>query len=224
MSKLIRKQHGWALTLALRLLCSMPARAIAQPAAEILVTTTNGSSPAGDCLCSYFEAIQNSNADADVTDGDCQAGTGPNDVIFVPANASPYGTGGPIITDAVIIVGGGIDRTVLQSTRNGAVALLQGQTTGVTMIGLTIDGFQAEFANGITNNNSTIGAVTLSSVRLTRLDQAIGLSGVGSPLFIENSTIDNNLANPSILGYAILARGGMTMVNSTVSGNQNGME
>ena len=97
------------------------------PGVVIVVTTTNPAANPGDGFCSLIEAINNANADADTSGGDCPAGSGPDTVHLAAAatyalatvnNSTDGDNGLPSITSVIEVTGNGsiIERSLAGGT------------------------------------------------------------------------------------------------------------
>src|SRR5215472_11952215 len=71
-----------ALLILLPLTVAAPVLTRLEAAQQIIVNTTVDESTSADGLCSLREALNNANAKADTTSGDCVAGTGTDTITF----------------------------------------------------------------------------------------------------------------------------------------------
>ena len=197
-------------------------------AATIIVTAT-ADTVATDTFCTLREAINNLNAGADTTGGDCIAGDGINDTINVPAGTYTItGAAGDDanlsgdfdIAKAVTITGAGQTLTFIDG---GAIDQVFDVTiiVPVTFDGVTIQngnnpnlGPYPYFAGGIT----ALGAVTVTNSTITS-NMGVGGGGIvgRSAVTLTNSSVSGNTAGQFFGG--IYADSTVSLNNSTVSGN-----
>ena len=148
-------------------------------AATIIVTAT-ADTVATDTFCTLREAINNLNAGAETTGGDCIAGDGVNDTINVPAGTYTItGAAGDDanlsgdfnIAKAVTITGAGATATIIQAGTSGYPNIANGidrvfhiaSNVPVTFDGVTIQNGNSLFSSGgihsqgdVTLSNSTV--------------------------------------------------------------------
>jgi len=191
---------GRAVGVAIALLVCLPAAAAAD---TYTVTRTDDPAPGG-CLpadCSLREAIEAANATTSV-----------DDLILVPASATPYAVEASRldIEDQTEVRGAGANQTVLQS--DGQSVVIEAGVLGVVLDGLTITGGEG----GIQNN----GGLTLirSSVENNTSSSAGGGIQSNGPLTIESSFIGLNRSGGGA-GGGIQANASLTIVNSSIVGN-----
>lgn len=165
-------------------------------AATITVNSLADATVAGNGQCTLREALNNANANADTTGGDCAAGTG-TDTISLP------------LTGTIVL--GGTQLSITDS------AVIQGPAAGT----LTIDGNGASRIFYIYNNAALLD-VTISRLTLTGGTSASGsaVSEKGENLTLSNVTIT---ANTSGRGAVALPAGGtLNIQSSVISGNTGG--
>lgn len=205
-------------------------------AAQIDVDTNVPDRNIGDGACSLIEAIDNANADADLSGGDCAAGSGadtielaPNSVHTLTAvdNASYGATGLPVITSELTIAGN--DATIQRDPAAPAFRILAVGTYGsngtATLQSTTVSGGQAGTRSGggvhvgFGFNRLTVEGSTLTGNRAANGGAIQSQSGV-SRVDISDSTLSNNVATGD--GGAVQARGTLSIVRSTLAGNSAG--
>ena len=188
-----------ALLVAIALLVCLPAGAAAD---TYTVTRSDDPAPSG-CLpadCSLREALEAANATTTV-----------DDVVIVPASATPYAveTKWLEIEDEAEVLGAGAGQAIVQGDGNSAVVEVGAP---VVLSGLTITGGEG----GIQNN----GELTLVRVSVENNTATAAGGGIQSngPLTIESSFIGFNRGGGGA-GGGIQANEDLTVVNSTIAGN-----
>ena len=133
----------------------------------ITVNTDADNTTAGDTFCTLREAINNANADADTTSGDCVAGSGVDEIVFAGNyTITLAGIELPALTTELTITGNGAANTIIQanaSPNTATYGVFEVVITGnVTLDGLTVQnggGIDAR-GGGIFNN---VGTLTITN-------------------------------------------------------------
>ncbi|HYQ78573.1 MAG TPA: right-handed parallel beta-helix repeat-containing protein [Solirubrobacterales bacterium] len=161
-----------------------------------------GACEPGDC--SLREAVTASNNSEAV-----------DDVIVIPASASPYVTNyeelALPVNDEVTIRGAGANVVAIEGdAKNGLILIAPGRA-------VTIEGVTIRNSNGAIQNG---GDLTLRGVSIEHNEREAAGGGIqtNGPLRIESSYLGFNGTNGNS-GGAIQANGDVTIVNSTVVGN-----
>ncbi|MBZ0090444.1 MAG: hypothetical protein K8H90_08715, partial [Thermoanaerobaculia bacterium] len=201
---------------------------------------------ASDGQCSLREAIHNANADSQVDNADCPAGSGADTIVLASggqyvisdADVDNDHNGLPVVTTEIVVEGNGatIERNsnfscILDDNRTAAeFRLLEvGELGDLTLGDLTLRGGCAD-GSGPSNDGGAIrvhsGNLTLTRVLVEQnsaLDKSGGLdtSGGLSSISIVDSTFR---ANHGGGGAGAIGHGGgtMTIDGSTISGNTSG--
>jgi CSLREA domain-containing protein len=184
----------------------------------ITVNTLLDSSVASDGLCSLREAINNANAIADTTGGDCVAGTGNDTITFSVSGKIAVASTLPSIANTVELDGTGQTIAIDGGGANPIFVNSSGALT--TLNNLTI-------SNGVTSGN---GGGVLNNGNLTVTNSTfLGNSGfTGGAIFnsdvgvlsVTNCTFSGNIGT-SGGGGAIFTNNGGTISSSTFSTNSS---
>jgi CSLREA domain-containing protein len=168
-------------------------------AASITVNSNADNATGGNAQCTLREALNNANANADTTGGDCVAGSGADTIQFSLPNPSTITLGGTqlSVTDSVTISG------------PGAAAL-------------TISGNNASRIFYVYNNSQAL-AVTVSGLTLTQGTDPIGaaLSSKGEDVTLSSVTASGNTGDAISVTSGVVS-GSLTLTNSTVTGTTAG--
>jgi CSLREA domain-containing protein len=162
-------------------------------AAGIVVNTTSDNSSAGDGQCSLREAIKNTNADKDISLGDCAAGTGNDTITFSVSGTLTLAKVLPTVKMPLSIQGPG---PVLDGGGDHSILIVNAPSGAVTVKSLN---FQNAVCNSSRNGG---GAIT----NLTRLR-------------IYGGVFSNNDANNCDGGGAIRNEGVLRLYGVQFSGN-----
>src|ERR1700735_4353367 len=184
------------------------------------ITVNNLTDPAsttGNHFCTLREAINNANAVADTSGGDCAAGTGNDTISFGVSGTITLGTNGalPAIVNDRTIDGSGQSITVDGANSFEVLSVNSGATLGLNSLTIAHgntsgDGGGIENAGTLTVNNSTFAN--------NSAEDGGGIINFGGTLTITESTFSSNSASDA--GGGILNDGGTLIVtNSTFSGN-----
>jgi hypothetical protein len=192
-------------------------------------------------LCTLREAIKNANADGDTTQGDCEAGTGEDQITFAAGvTAIVLGSPLPPVTDAdgLTIEGAGI---VTVSGNNQHRPFRVDMTGSLTLNGLTVteglaDNEAVQPINGggilnfgtlvlndslVTNNASNANGAGIYS------DGEASVGGTNGDVTLNNSTVSNNRAGVDGSGNGggiyMVDGGTLTLDHSRVTGNLAGV-
>ncbi len=202
-------------------------------AATINVNSTTDNTTAGDGTCTLREAINNANADADTTGGDCAAGSGADTIsllagtytltiVSTDEDANADGdldiTGGSDLT----IQGAGAATTIIDgngSVTNGRVLHITISDITVSIDGVTIqNGNMGDWGGGIYNHGSHLNVANSIISGNQASHHGGGIFNFGGTATISNSTISGN--QTIHYGGGIDNSGAVTITNSTISGNQ----
>jgi CSLREA domain-containing protein len=170
-----------------------PIRTALQAAAgPIIVNTTLDETTSGDGLCSLREAINNANAKADTTSGDCIAGTGTDAINFSVSGTITLGSGLPAIqntltidgTGQAITVDGGNNSFDLVTVNSGGTLNLSDLTAArgspAAFNSGTLTVANAVFTGGGANGNDVIinqNTMTVAGSSFSSNGEAIGSGG-----------------------------------------------
>jgi CSLREA domain-containing protein len=206
-------------------------------------TLTDPGSP-GDGLCSLREAINNANAMADTSTGDCAAGTGNDTIAFSVSGTIALGSGSLSIQHVVeidgtgqtiTIDGGGANRIFLNfsgaltlnnlTIANGATTANGGGVFNSGTLAVTNSTFLGNTAGaGGAIFNSTTGAMTVTNCTFS------GNTGTGGGAIhsdhtgtVTSSTFSNNSAGIAGSGAAILANNTALQVTNSILANSTGL-
>ena len=175
-------------------------------AADTYTVTRNDDPIPGPCEpgdCSLREALMAANATTAV-----------DDVVVVPASASPYLVQYEMaylsITDEVEVRGAGADKTIVEG--DGKESIFGTFSDKSTLSGLTITGGQAAIQNS--------GVLVVRDVSIEGNEWNGGTAGILSngPVTVESSFLGFNRTNSATSGV-IFANGPVTVINSTVAQN-----
>ncbi|MEZ4705573.1 MAG: choice-of-anchor Q domain-containing protein [Caldilineaceae bacterium] len=183
-------------------------------AAGITVDST-ADTVASDGVCTLREALNNANADADTTGGDCAAGLGDDTITFGVSGTIALGGILTVQNNGKLIIDGG-DAITVDGNRsvNGLFVVEAG--ADVTFAGLTLTNGR----RGIVNNGGavTVNHSTIANNAASSGDSGAGISSVNGVLIVRDSTLRNNTTY--FFGGGIYVDGGSaTIINSTFSGN-----
>jgi CSLREA domain-containing protein len=196
-------------------------------AAGIIVNSPADNTTAGDDLCTLREAINNANADADTTSGDCVGGSGVDIITFAANYTITLTSELPSVTTNITITGNGAANTIIQNgvaPQTGILRVLNIANTGtLTLQNLTVanggcggscsvDGLSG---GGILNQGTL--NITNSTISGHRANGGGGIKNEGT-LTVTNSSFFDNRANVGD-GGAIVNVGTVTIIGSTFSGN-----
>ena len=131
----------------MRRLCSpSPARksSCRQAGQAIVVNITSDESTAGDGRCSLREALNNANAIADTTGGDCVAGTGSDTISFSVSGTISLGSVLPAVQNTLTIDGSGQSVTVDAGAMFGVFNVDLGATFNVNNLTIANGNFAGD--------------------------------------------------------------------------------
>ncbi|MEP7341449.1 MAG: choice-of-anchor Q domain-containing protein [Acidobacteriota bacterium] len=182
------------------------------PTVTITVNSLADTATAGDGQCTLREAINNANAAAQTTGGDCAAGALSNTINFSVTGTINLTGGLPSINSNVTINGPGPGLlTVRRSTgEDYSVFTLNTINNGsaASIVGLTITNGRG----GVSNH----GSLTIANCAISG-NSGSGVSSTLGSLVITNSTISGNTS--SFGGGLHLDSTQTTLTNCTISGN-----
>ena len=221
--------RGFALLAALALALSLALAGPAHAATLTVNSLDDGSTSANDGKCTLREAITSANTDtaSGTAAGECAAGSGA-DVIDVGVTGTLNLVAAlPALSTNIEIDGPGADQ--LTVTRPYTAALfgifnVTGDTTVVTISGITITNGAMQLGGGIANNGGTL-TVTDSTISGNYANFGGGIVNLRGTLTVIRSTIrDNSVSGDGGNGGGGIAsetsgRGQTTITNSTISGN-----
>ena len=210
------------------------------PAATIIVDTIDPAVNTGDGMCSLIEAINNANADADTSNGDCLPGSGPDTVTLAASatytltavdNSTAGANGLPVITSTVTISGQGstIARSTAESTPSFRI-LFVGSNGDLTLDHLTVrNGYSAgQHGGGIFNqggsltlNNSHVSDNTVEDAEGGGIYNDSGAVSLFNSIVSYNSTVEISTAQDSgaIANKALTGDATVTVVSSQLISN-----
>jgi CSLREA domain-containing protein len=207
--------------LALALACALPGGA---GAAELVVTTLNDDTTAGDGQCTLREAIVAANGNADFQD--C-AGSGPygaDTISFALSGTLTLGSQLPDVTDANGLTVDGAGQAVTVSGGGNVGVLAVGGGASLTLQNLAVaDGTGAADCGGTSCGGALVnlagGTLRLSgaSVSGSRADDGGAIWNSGA-LFVTDSTLEGNLAENGA-GGAVFTAGQAEVTGSTLADN-----
>jgi CSLREA domain-containing protein len=188
---------------------------------------------AGNKACTLREAIQNANANSDVTNGDCVSGTRGNDlIIFTVSGYIIIGRALPTIADDLTINGphNGVGITV---DGNGKVNAFTVTSATLTLDAINIVNTQGVQGGAINNNRGTINVSRMrfsfnrANVNGGAIFNSTGNVSVTASTFTDNWTSLNGGAIHSLNGTLTVSNSTFTRNDapfggggiSTVSGN-----
>jgi CSLREA domain-containing protein len=196
-------------------------------AANFVVNSLSDNFIASDKKCTLREAILNANADADLTFGDCVAGSGVDNITFSVTGNIVLSSILPQITDA--------DRLTIDG--QGKITLNGNQKVGILDVsdavlvlnnlnmvgGFGFNGYGGDGGGGALHNFGGSVTVNNSSISGNRTFSTYGASGGAilsfyGTLTINNSSFAGNSANSVGGGIAIFSSSA-TVNNCTFSGN-----
>jgi hypothetical protein len=219
-------------------------------AAATLNVAAGAVAVANDGICSLREAIKNANANAQVDNTDCPAGSGTDTLQLAAAStytlldADPDDplNGLPTITSTMIVAGNGA--TIARSSgltcfldgtlQAGEFRLLNINPTGnLTLSDLSLrNGCVDTNGNGYGGAIRATGPLTLAQVVVDGNRAARGAGGIevrrvtlmgNVPLSISDSTLSNNFAAESGGAIGTAANTSTTITSSTIVGNTAGI-
>lgn len=219
----VRFGAAWLIVLGVLEPTTTPALVV--EAASLIVTTTADPNPSGDGLCSLREAIYNANADLDITNGDCAAGSGADIITFsvtgiisltqVPATLTHAL---PTITTPVTLIGPGAANLTIRVHANSVGVFAVGPGGTFTLSGLRVaDGLTTGMGGGIFNDGGTVTVADsiFHNNRASNHGGAIYSNGV---LTVSGMTFTGN--NTDANGGGIYSTGLLIVNNSTFTLNQ----
>jgi uncharacterized repeat protein (TIGR01451 family)/CSLREA domain-containing protein len=226
-----RRRGTWRLGLAVAVMLAVViGTAAAKPAHAVatLTVSTTSDDAVTDGQCSLREAINNANANADTTGGDCVAGSAGADTIDISSLSGTITLGGdlPTISDDLRITGAGASTLVIDAHQNAAHVFSVGGGVTATLTGLTMTGASnpggagGAIQNGISDSGGTL-TLTDCLVRGNTAFDGAGIANYGT-LTINGSTIDGNTGATSGAGGGIVNFGTLTLNSGTVTGNTVG--
>src|SRR5208337_2262364 len=214
-----------ALVILLALTLLVPILTTLHAAGPIIVNnTTDPASTSRNGFCTLREAIDNANAKADTTAGDCVAGTGTDTINFsVSGTITLVGSGLPEIQNTLTIDGTGQEITVDGANSFQVLVVNAGATLNVN--GLTIahgNAFHSPYVpegGGILNLGGSLTVTNSTFSGSSATDYGGGILNNEGSLTVTNSTFSGNSADQGggIENYYALAT--PTVTNSTFSGN-----
>lgn len=220
----------------------------AAPAVTITVNSLANTVTSGDAACTLPEAINNFDAQADTTGGDCSSGTGETLINFnVSGQISTNFLN--ITNSAVLTIDGSGQNVVIDGGSNPILQVEPGKTVTVRNLtfqngngngiadgaaiavrGATVSVSSCTFTGNIASNGGAIGVTDEASAKLTvngsyfanntaSLGGAIYNGGISS---VANSTFYNNTAVAADAGGGIHNNGTITLTNCTFDKNSGG--
>lgn len=191
-------------------------------AATTISVNTTSDEAATDGKCSLREAINNANANADTTGGDCAAGTPGADTVDLSALSGAIMLTGnlPTITDDLTISGPGAG--VLTVNANGHEEVFTVGAVAATIAGLTMTGAMIDSSPPAPSTGSGIvsnGALTVRNSTITgnHAFAGGGIESLGPSLTVENSALTGN--SGQFGGGIASGSPTATIENTTISGN-----
>ena len=205
-----------------KVLAGAAAAAVAAPAsaATITVNSLADAVVAGNGQCTLREAVNNSNANADTTGGDCVAGAGADTIAFSVAGTITLTGGALNLTDSVTVQGPGAGSLTV-SGNSASQVFYSSSPVNVTISGLALTG----------GNGGAIFLDGATSLTLTNTLVSGNTSGNrGGGVFVRNatsvsitgSTVSGNTSTSGAGGGGLFlyrVSGSITISSSTVSGN-----
>jgi CSLREA domain-containing protein len=193
-------------------------------ASSIVVNSLEDNQVAGDDLCTLREAINNANADTDLTGGDCAAGGGIDGITF--SVSGTINTGKPnLAADPgwLVINGTGQDVTISGSGTHRVFVIAEGAYLGLHHLTIT-GGFSGDGADGggILNwGTLTMGNCVVSGNETGNNGGGLANLSVGSAVkaTISDSTFSNNTAGQDGGGIWSGPESELTVTDSTFSNN-----
>jgi hypothetical protein len=204
------------LVAAITLLTAAPA------SAETFTVTGTGDAVGGGCTGASCPTIRTALAAAS------NNGATTEDVIFIPANASPYQLAGAdlLVNSRVIIRGGGARSTVISASTNGQLPLRRVfNVTGdqVMIESLTMANGQVGTQSGgnLVHNSGTL---VLDHVRVTGgvAGNGGGIASFNVPMTIRNSLIDANQGGGIFTSSINVPGSALSITDSTIALNTLG--
>jgi CSLREA domain-containing protein len=205
---------------------------VVQPvlAAGITVNSLADTTVSGDGQCTLREALNNVNAAADTTGGDCAAGTGTGDTISFDLTGTitlTASNGTLMLTKNVTIQGPGANNLVLDGgctmycgqpfVSNGVLVLQVGSGATASISGVTIARGGGFGGGGVTN----LGSLTIADSIITSNGTNLfggGIENLGTMTVMRSAITANSAGN---YGGGIDNEKSLTVVNSTISGNSS---
>lgn len=197
-------------------------------ASSIIVTTTSDVL-ASDGECSLREAVLNANSDSDLTDGDCEAGSGADViqlavgtyVLTIDPDKNDSKSGALDIWDDVTIIGMGAENTIIDA--DGLWDRVFSINANTTIRNLTVTGGDTEGAGAAFSVGEANLAVYDSVVTQNKTHGFGGAFATNAgTITVENSSIENNIAYSGGGAAYVSGWAQMNLVNTAVLNNQAG--
>lgn len=172
----------------------------------------------GDGSCTLREAINNANANADTSRGDCAAGSGSDNINFRVSGTVNLARTLPNITDAHGLTIDATGRSITVSGGGKYQVMVVNPAAKLDLKSLTVVNGYGISSGGLYNGGGTV-TVTNSTFRgNSATDNGGGLLNGGGTVTVTNSTFYGNSAASG--GGGLYNTGGIvTITNSTFSGN-----
>jgi uncharacterized repeat protein (TIGR01451 family)/CSLREA domain-containing protein len=225
----VRRWRGWRfglLLLTLALAMGTGSARLAYAATTITVNTTSDEQVT-DGLCSLREAVNNANANTDMTGGDCVAGSPGADTIDMSSLSgtillsipNEFGRNTlPTITDDLTITGPGASTLTIKQGGLGRLMTV-GAGVSAAVSGITITGGEGQGGGIFVAGTLTLSESTVSGNGFGGgSGGGIFVNGIGT-LTLLNSTVSDNNAAGSVGGGIANESGTLTLINSTISDN-----
>jgi CSLREA domain-containing protein len=206
------------------LLAVMGAVGTPAAAANLVVNSLSDNFIASDKKCTLREAILNANADADLTFGDCVAGSGMDNITFSVTGNIVLSSTLPEITDADRLTIDGQNKITLNGNQNVRILIVQNDAVLVLNNLAMVGGFASfpsyyHFGGGALFNDGGSVTVNNSSISGNRTASRGGaIASSKGTLTINNSSFAGNSASTAGGGIAIVDSSA-TVNNCTFSGN-----
>lgn len=195
-------------------------------ASSLVVDSLADTTEAGDGICTLREAVGNANDDADVTSGDCVAGSGADTITFSVSGTIVLSAGALTLGDAVTIDGSTSDGISISGNDADRVLVVDAGVAATVRYVTITDGYGWQMAGAVLDN----GDLTLDHVVVSQSSMATdagdywqGGAGVyvgsGATLMLRDSTVSGNTARWSGGAIYTYYDSTTTIVRSTIDGN-----